>query len=334
MQGRKRERIGPSKAAAEQRLREVLKSRAEERFIKKDKNAKVTFDQLAKWYLELPQVKAKRSFDRDKLSMETIKPFFTGKLVRDLTLNLLEGYRQNRLGKKSIHKRLVKPATVNREMACLRHMLNLAEAEGLIDSIPFKRLKALQENNVRNRILSPEEYESLLSHCPPHTARVIKMAYHTAMRQGEILNLTWDRIDLRAGVVRLRPEETKTNEARTIPLHREIIEMLREIPRAINGRVFTIDGVPFGEIKRSFTTACKKAEILNFTFHDLRHTCINNWRLQEHDFFRIMAASGHRTMEVFKRYNTVSEEELMKLVEAPMDTYMDTKQKKESTGTG
>ena len=70
------------------------------------------------------------------------------------------------------------------------------------------------------------------------------------------------------------------------------------------------------------------------TFHDLRHTCINNWRLQGHDFFRIMAASGHRTMEVFKRYNTVSEEELMKLVEAPMDTYMDTKQKKELTGTG
>ena len=60
------------------------------------------------------------------------------------------------------------------------------------------------------------------------------------------------------------------------------------------------------------------------------HTCINNWRLQGHDFFRIMAASGHRTMEIFKRYSTVSEEELMKLVGSPMDTYRDTKQKKES----
>jgi hypothetical protein len=47
-----------------------------------------------------------------------------------------------------------------------------------------------------------------------------------------------------------------------------------------------------------------------------------------------MAASGHRTMEVFKRYNTVSEEELMKLVESPMDTYMDTKQKKELASAG
>ena len=66
----------------------------------------------------------------------------------------------------------------------------------------------------------------------------------------------------------------------------------------------------------------------NFRFHDLRHTCINNWRLQGHDFFRIMAASGHKTMEVFKRYNTVTEAELMKLVSVPMDTYMDTNEKR------
>jgi hypothetical protein len=51
-------------------------------------------------------------------------------------------------------------------------------------------------------------------------------------------------------------------------------------------------------------------------------------RLQGHDFFRIMAASGHRTMEVFKRYNTVTEDELMKLVREPMDTYMDTSKEK------
>jgi integrase len=120
--------------------------------------------------------------------------------------------------------------------------------------------------------------------------------------------------------VRLRPEDTKTDDGRTIPLHREVLEMLREIPRSINGRVFTMEGVPLGEIKRSFTTAYRLAGIENFTFHDLRHTCINNWRLQGHDFFRIMAASGHRTMEVFKRYNTVSEEELVKLVETPVDT--------------
>lgn len=44
-------------------------------------------------------------------------------------------------------------------------------------------------------------------------------------------------------------------------------------------------------------------------------TAINNWRLQGHDYFRIMAVSGHKTMNVFKRYNTVSKEELRALVE-------------------
>jgi hypothetical protein len=47
---------------------------------------------------------------------------------------------------------------------------------------------------------------------------------------------------------------------------------------------------------------------------DLSHTAINNWRLQGHDYFRIMAATGHKTLNVFKRYNTVSKEELKGLV--------------------
>jgi integrase len=53
----------------------------------------------------------------------------------------------------------------------------------------------------------------------------------------------------------------------------------------------------------------------NFTFHDFRHTCINNWRKQGHDYFKIMAASGHKTISVFKRYNLVDEEELKTLVD-------------------
>ncbi|WP_449243961.1 tyrosine-type recombinase/integrase [Desulfobacca acetoxidans] len=61
-------------------------------------------------------------------------------------------------------------------------------------------------------------------------------------------------------------------------------------------------------------TACKAAGIEDFTFHDLRHTAINNWRQEGHDYFRIMAVSGHKTMSVFKRYNTVGKDELKTLV--------------------
>ena len=64
----------------------------------------------------------------------------------------------------------------------------------------------------------------------------------------------------------------------------------------------------------AFRSACKRAGLRDFTFHDLRHSAINNWRLQGHDYFRIMAATGHKTLSVFKRYNTVSREELKALV--------------------
>jgi integrase len=312
---RKRERIGSSKLAAENRLREVLKNRAEERYIDKNKNAKATYDKLSQWYLQLSQIKAKRSYGRDEISIETLGRFFSGKRVSDLTSNLVEEYRHKRLSEESCRKQKTKPATVNREIACLRHMMNLAEQEGKIDSVPFKgKIKALKENNVRTRILSRDEYVELLQHCPHHTQQIVKMAYYTAMRQGEILNLTWNKVDLASGVIRLKPEDTKSNEGRIIPLSPEIIEMLKDMPSTIHGKVFTMNGKPIGDIKTSFVNACKNAKIENFTFHDLRHTCINNWRLGNHDFFRIMAASGHKTMEVFKRYNTVTEEEVKKLV--------------------
>ena len=87
-----------------------------------------------------------------------------------------------------------------------------------------------------------------------------------------------------------------------------------------------------GDIKRSYRTACNKASLGDFTFHDLRHCAINNLRQAGNDYFRVMAISGHKTMSVFKRYNLVTEEELSQVKwldedtrDRPIDTYMDTK---------
>jgi integrase len=76
----------------------------------------------------------------------------------------------------------------------------------------------LKENNIRDRVLSFEEFARLLAQCPPHLNPIVKLAYHTAMRQGEILGLTWGQVDLKEGFIRLRPEDTKTNEAVLCPL--------------------------------------------------------------------------------------------------------------------
>jgi integrase len=63
-------------------------------------------------------------------------------------------------------------------------------------------------------------------------------------------------------------------------------------------------------VKKAFKTACAKAGLNDFPFHDVRHCAINNFRLAGNDYFKIMAIGGHKTMNVFKRYNLVTEEEL------------------------
>jgi integrase len=147
------------------------------------------------------------------------------------------------------------------------------------------------------------------------------------MRKGEILNLTWDRVDLKAGLLRLRPEDTKTREGRTIPLTKELSEMLRNatIYLDLSGQrvpwVFTYAGKRILSVRRAFEVSCRKAGIDDVVFHDLRHTFVTNMRRAGVDYFRIMAVTGHKTMTVFKRYNTIDEADLRQ-AKSQMDTDM------------
>ena len=321
---RKRERIGPNKAAAEQRLREVLTARTEGRFIKKSPDARTLFKTLAAWYLELPEVKAKRSYYRDQRSVRFLLPHFGDRLLKDITPATVEGYKQKRLADTNYKGTTTKPATVNREMACLKTIFSKAVKNGKAERNPTYGVKLLKENNVRDRVLSSEEYDNLLTHCLPYLSPIVKLAYHTGMRLGEILGLTWGQVDLKEGFIKLTPEDCKTNEGRLVPLAGELVEMFKAMPRGLPGvPVFLRDGKSITSIREAFQSARLKAGLDGFNFHDLRHTFINNRRLEGHDYFRIMAATGHKTMSVFKRYNTVSREELKALVGVKMDT-MDT----------
>ncbi len=329
---RRRQRIGNDKASAEQELRTVLKARTEGRHIKKSRDARTLFKDLAVWYLDLPEVRAKRSYAKDRMHCTRLMAQFGDRLLKDITPTMVEAYKQKRLSENSHRGKPTKPATVNREVTTFKTVFNKAMKNDKAERNPAQGVKLLKENNERDRILSPEEYARLLAYCPAHLKPIIKLAYHTAMRRGEILTLTWGQVDLKEGFVKLRAEDTKTNEGRLVPLNRELVEMFKAMPKGFpQAPVFTYKGRFMAEMKRSFATACKQAGIEDFTFHDLRHTAINNWRIQGHDYFRIMAASGHRTLSVFKRYNTVSKDELKALVgenRQGIDTNMDTNEKR------
>lgn len=319
---RKRERIGKSKAAAENRYREVQTAKAENRHIEKDPASLMCFGELVLWYEQLSEVKAKKSYQRDiEMGRHLIRILGDKTKIAAITPGSVEGYQQQRLKEPSIRidketglNKRTAPSTVNKEVITLKTIFNRAIRHGLLSLNPAQPIKKLPENNVRMRVLEQGEFDSLVSFCPGYLRPIVITAYYTGMRLSEIVNLTWRKVDLQKGFIRLDKGDTKTNVGRSIPLHPEVKKTLSAILRAIHtDRVFLRNGQPVGEFKRSYNTAVKRAGIKDFTFHDLRHCAINNMRLAGNDYFRIMATSGHKTTSVFKRYNMVTESELSQM---------------------
>ena len=168
---------------------------------------------------------------------------------------------------------------------------------------------------------------------------MLVVAYYTGMRKDEIRSLRWDQVDLKMGAIRLKSSDTKTDEGRVIPMSQTLTSTLKTATRYVGcpwvfvnpARMDAWQASPDmvelryhkTSITHAFERACQKAGVKNATFHDLRHTFVTNARRVGIDYFRIMAMTGHKTMAVFKRYNTVDEADLRQAMRQ-MDTYMDT----------
>jgi integrase len=151
------------------------------------------------WYLDLAEVKAKRSYNKDLMHTKRLIASFGDRLLKDINPAMVEAHKQNRLTHQSgrTPQFLTKPATVNRELACLKTIFSKAMKNGKAEGNPALGVKLLKENNERDRILGPEEYARLLAQCSLHLKQIVKVAHHTGMRQGEIINLTWSQVDLK-----------------------------------------------------------------------------------------------------------------------------------------
>lgn len=285
----------------------------------------VLFKVLADKYLALPPIKRQATYEYKEGVIKThFLTCFGTKLVTMISPTMIETYRENRREKGTWFGTTPKPATLNREMALLKHMFSYAIREGWLQKNPVSYVKLEKENNVRDRVVDPEEFERLQGHSAPHLQAINLMAYQTGMRSGEILGLTWDRVDFKKGLLRLRAEDTKTDEARLVPLTSELTHLLRDLYklRYLNeDHVFLLKGQSVNSTKTAFKAACRRAKVEGFRFHDFRHTAVTNMRRAGIDHLTIMRITGHKTLEVFKRYNSFLEGDL-KEAASRFNTYL------------
>jgi integrase len=280
---------------------------------------KVTFDELAEDLQTDYRVNAKKSYPALLSRLAPLNDFFGGMRAPDITTAKVKAYTQKRMedGKTN--------ATINRELSALKRMFTLAAqcTPAKVAQVPY--IPMLEENNTRKGFFEHDEYLALLDALPSHLRIVVTFAYHTGWRVGEIVGLTWDRVDLKEGMVRLEAGETKNDEARTVYLYGELQDLLKKQMAARQlacPYVFHKDGHRIRRFDKAFKTACEKANIKGHRlFHDFRRTAIRNMvRAGVHERVA-MTISGHKTRNVFDRYNIVSPEDL-KQAAAKQEAYL------------
>jgi integrase len=183
-------------------------------------------------------------------------------------------------------------------------MLNKAVEWGMLEVSPFKRGKSLmfKENNERLRFLTEEEIKPLLSACLPHLRPIVETALLTGMRAGELLSLRWDQIV--NGMIYLK--DTKSNKPRQIPISERLEQVLKEVRRRHQLKSPYIfcnkEGNRFNDLRASFKSACRKTGIVDFRFHDLRHTFASHMVMRGVGLRAVQELLGHCDMKLTMRY--------------------------------
>lgn len=311
---------------AEQELAKRVSLIAENprRYLEIAKVSRTTFDELLEKYQE--NFKHQRAYGTSK--KYALKAEFSGQLLGNITYLQLETYRNRLRTIPTAQRKVRKAATVNRIMACLRHMFAKAVEWEMIERNPFDRGRSLQlkENNRRLRFLTEEEISRLLAECPDpnqrrkrdgqliqsvqaaHLRDFVVIAINTGMRKGEILGLKWSQ--LKNGFIYL--QKTKTDEARQIPINDDLAACFKDIKnrQGLGSHHVLPDstGGHVADIKTSFKSALKRAGITDFRPHDLRHTFASHYMMRGGTLTALKDILGHRDIKMAMRYAHLSKE--------------------------
>jgi integrase len=305
---RKRKKIGPSKQIAELALAQVQVKLAKGEYLGIYEEKKLTLRQFAPEYLAYSQAnKATSSYRRDQGIIEKrLLPYFGDQYLSDISVALTEHYKAERL----TH---VDPATVNKELNCLKAMLNKAVAWQHLNTNPLAGMALLKEPPGRLRYLSLEEKDRLLDACTvsPYLRPLVTLAIYTGMRRGELLGLRWGDVDLKRRTISLH--QTKNNERRVLPLNQTAAAVLKTLPRHLDSdRLFP--GINGNMVVMAFRRACQRAGIRDCRFHDLRHTFGSHLAMAGFNLRTIQQLLGHKDLRMTMRYAHLSAEHLQHAV--------------------
>ena len=262
-----------------------------------------TFNELAEEYLKYANGRLKSYNNLKSFIKKLMETFGNIKLI-DFNSKIIENMQTSVINKGQAI------SYANRLTAALKSMMAKALDWDMITEDDLKRVrkaKQLKGEIKRLRYLSEEEADRLISNCEPYLKPVVITALNTGMRSGEIRSLTWDRVDLNNRIILL--DKTKNGERREIPINDTLYNVLSGLTRHIKCdyvfyNVKTLK--PYNYFKKSWNNALRKSHILDFRFHDLRHTFASRLVMAGVDLTTVRDLMGHKDITMTLRYSHLS----------------------------
>lgn len=250
-------------------------------------------------------VSTQRGVRTKRYHVQHLKRVLGNPPIHTLTVKLLEGYRQKRMEEKPG----IGPATINREMATLKHAMTKAVSWKMVKKSireDLRDVQKLQEPGGRLRYLTKEEAKVLVASCQGNFRAVVVTAIHTGMRKGELLGLTWDAVDLKHGFIRVR--HSKNGQPRTIPMNETVKGTLTGLRTRldVNWVFHDEEGKPYPNTRKRFEAACRRAGLIDFHFHDLRHTFASWLVMAGVPLPTVSDLLGHKSITMTMRYAHLS----------------------------
>lgn len=241
--------------------------------------------------------------------------------VVTITTAALHGYLDHR------REEGAAPATIRNELTALRRAFMVAVERQQLRPSTVPRFPRVAVRNARNVFLTDAEVETVRKELPAALKNVWTVAAWTGWRRNELLNLTWDRVDLDAGIVRLDPYTTKNDRGREVPFDvvPELVQAFREqreytsqMERAtgqIIPHVFHRKGKPIKRMDVARQRACERAGVIGpdgraKLLHDLRRTAarrLTRAGVPHHVTMRIL---GIKTPAIFRRYSIIETDDV------------------------
>lgn len=281
-----------------------------------------------------------------RCQLKNIRDYFGSCLAVAVTPDSVDAYIEER------REAGFKPATINRCTQLLGQAYKLAiEYKHLTTAPKIRHLS--EKDNVRTGFFSDSEFSAVESLLPDHLKDFCRFAYMTGWRKGEIASLRWS--DVEGDLVRLRGENAKNGEGRSVVLTGELARLIdrRKAARQVKTKsgvtlashVFHNGGLPIANFRKAWWSTCVGASVGTFIcptcnqsgtlhrcpeckietyysgklFHDLRRTSVRNMVRAGVGEKIAMGISGHKTRSIFDRYNIVDEADLRDAMQRTQD---------------